>query len=97
MPDTIAFTIDGAEAHVLEAALAIYRQELTEAKALGGPALDAAVLMDGAASRVQAKLHDLLYGSDEPVEPDWSMPEGADPITAAKALFAGDHHVGIGR
>lgn len=77
--------IDGAEAHVLMAALAIYRNELSKARDLGGPALEAAALMDPIAARVQAKVHDALFGGDEPVEPEWDMPESADPITRAKA------------
>lgn len=61
MTDTLHLPMDGAEAHVLEAALVIYRDRLTESKALGGAALDAAVLLDGPAARVQARLHALLY------------------------------------
>jgi hypothetical protein len=103
--DTITLDIDGAEAHVLEAALAIYRGELDAMRHLGGPALDAAVTMDPIARRVQAKLHDALYGSGEPLEPDWTMPESADPLTRAKAtriaewadLSLGDHYVGMPR
>jgi hypothetical protein len=110
--DLIRLNLDGAEAHVLEAALAIYRRELTAARDLGGPAQEVASLMDRPAARVQAKLHDLLYGGDEIPEPDWDMPESADEMTQAKALLfdgegtwvpedlaAGDHHFfpGVGR
>ena len=101
--DLIAFDLDPAEAHVLEAALAIYRGQLDEARRLGGPALEAAVVMDPVALRVQMRLVDRLYGTGDIPEPDWSMPESADPITAAKGredFFAGDHHIypnGVGR
>lgn len=97
MSDTIDITIDGAEAHVLEAALAAYRSELHSARNLGGPATEAVALMDPIAQRVQAKLHDALYGSGEPVEPDWTMPEGDDGLTRSKAdLSLGDHYAGMG-
>lgn len=83
--DQAPFPIDGSEAHVLEAALAIYRSQLDDARALGGPALDAAATLDPIAARVQARLHDHIYGAGEPVEPDWGL---------------GDHFVfpaGVGR
>jgi hypothetical protein len=95
MSDLLGLVIDGAEAHVLEAALAVYRGELHKARGLGGPATEAAALMDPIAARVQARLHDELYGKGEAVEPDWTMPEGADPITQAKGAedyWRGDHH-----
>ena len=37
MSDSITFDIDGSEAHVLEAALALYRGSLDKARDLGGP------------------------------------------------------------
>lgn len=77
MTDIITFDIDGAEAHVLEAALAIYRDRLTAARSLGDPAREMASLMDPIAARVQLRLNDALYGKGEPPEPDW----------------LGDHHV----
>lgn len=87
MNDALELVIDGAEAHVLEAALVIYRQALHDARDLGGPAQEAAALMDPITARVQAKLHDLLYGTDEAPEPNW-LPEQADDMTAAKAAAA---------
>lgn len=81
---TIPFEVDAAEAMVLEAALAMYRRGLDDAKQLGGLALDAAATMDPIAQRVQMRLHDRLYGSGDPPEPEW----------------LGDHHIypaGVGR
>lgn len=89
--DRIVFDLDPAEAHVLEAALAIYRGQLDEARHLGGPARDAAHVMDPIALRVQMRLVDRLYRTGDVPEPDWSLPESAD---------AGDHYVypnGVGR
>lgn len=67
--------IDGAEAHVLTAAIALYRGILAEGVQLGGEAADMAVIFDPIASRVEAKVLDLLYGPDvEPAEPEWNLP-----------------------
>ena len=72
--ELIAFDLDPAEAHVLEAALAIYRGALDEARHLGGPATEAAAVMDPIAQRVQMRLVERLYGTGDVPEPDWSLP-----------------------
>ena len=90
--DLIAFDLDAAEAHVLEAALAIYRGALDEARHLGGPAQDAAAIMDPIALRVQMRLVERLYGTGDVPEPDWSMPESADPLTVAKGEYPIAYH-----
>ena len=55
-PDTITITLDGAEAHVIAAALASYRKLLERTEP------DLSVLLDRIASRAEAKLADAMYG-----------------------------------
>lgn len=56
MNDSITITLDGAEAHVVAAALASYRKMLDRA----GP--DLSVLLDRIALRAEHKLADEMYG-----------------------------------
>lgn len=82
---------DASEVIVLVAALALYRADMARCRRLGGDALEEADLLDPIAARVQARVYEALYGTDEPVEPDWSLDTDD---------FAGDHHVypaGVGR
>lgn len=98
----IILTLDPAEAAAVDAALAEYRGALLRAQAQGGVAAEMAETMAPFASRVEQRLHEQMYELAAEVEPDWDMPESADPVTAAKAAadWAGDHHIypaGVGR
>lgn len=78
--DRLILELDGAEAHVLEAALSLYRASLAHGLHLGGIAGDTARTLDPVAIRVTAKLLDLLYPD---LTADSPMPD----------LSLGDHHL----
>ena len=97
-------TIDVPEAQILEAALAIYRNQLHHARDLGGDARDAAHVMDPIAARVQGKVHEALYAPELPKHYHLSDhdPE-CDCVHINRVVEddqAGDHYVypaGVGR
>lgn len=81
----IVLVLDGAEAAVVDAALAEYRGALLRADAKGGVAAEMAQTMGPVANRVARALHLQMYGLDEADEPTWlHEAEGADPVTFAK-------------
>lgn len=93
----IILTLDAAEAAAVDAALAEYRGALLKAQSQGGVAAEIAETMAPFASRVEQRLHEQMYELAAEVEPDWNMPESADPVSRYKAEVdrLGDYPAGV--